>query len=99
LLFARRTKRDGSHPYVAIEFRDLFTDDERYDVPARTTARQIRDRVDAALEAIAECQEIIESQRVSETDNSRQAIWDQSSALFAFVANKLTDEGNDDRMD
>lgn len=98
LLFQRTTKRDKSHPYVASEFRGLFSPEERYDNPTRTTAGDLRKILMAARAEIEASREIIfEMKRTA--DSETLVGLSIADDLLQHIADTLSAEGNDDRLD
>lgn len=57
-VFMLRTQRDRCHPYVHAMYRDWFSEDERYDEPART--RNSR-RNELMTELLNTCREAVEN--------------------------------------
>lgn len=52
LVFCLRKKVDRCHPYVAAEYRDRYSSDQRIDAPARTKASQDKDALQQLLRAV-----------------------------------------------
>jgi len=51
MVFMLKESRDRCHPYVHAKFRDRYTEDERYDEPARTRTTQRKELLEDLLTA------------------------------------------------
>lgn len=98
LLFQRTIKRDKSHPYVVAEWRHHFAPEERYDNPTRTNAGDLRKRLAAASVEIEAAREIIFELKRN-ADSETLVGLSIADDLLQHIADTLSDEGNDDRLD